>query len=461
MNHPDIMTDQDKFNAAASAGDCVAPPGSRISLPAEIRDEIIAHARRELPNEACGLVAFAEDRPVKVFPGTNVLGSPTRYRMADAEVIRAIEEIDGQSWRLGAIYHSHPSSPATPSETDLDEANWPNTMMLIVSLAASEPELRAYRVTEDRQQFSEVDIEILQPSGEADQTASILDRVRSFVSGLVPASARIDPNPVASGAEALDDEKMTPRAVIGILGGMGPAATGDLFLKIVAETPADTDQEHIPVVIYSDPRVPDRSEALLHDGEDPTPWLIRGARQVEKLGASFIVIPCNTAHAFLDRIEPAIDVPVLSILEAAAAAIAGNYPTARRVGLLATTGTVQSGIYQEALKRHGIDTVVPNDELMEHCVMPAIRAVKANNRHESVKTRLIETADYLEQRGAHVILAACTEIPVVLSADDIRLPLVDATEELARAAVREALDIDLRTTKSPPLVAGGRFSLLR
>ena len=93
--------------------------------------------------------------------------------------------------------------------------------------------------------------------------------------------------------------------------------------------------------------------------------------------------------------------------------------------------------------------------------MPAIRAVKANRRHESVRTRLVEAADYLEHRGAHVILAACTEIPVVMSAADIRLPLVDATEELARRAVREALERDARSATPPPLVAGGRFPLRR
>ncbi|MEZ4522645.1 MAG: amino acid racemase [Thermomicrobiales bacterium] len=433
------------------------PTKVSLSLPAEIRDEIIANALADLPNEACGLVAFAQNRPIKVFPGTNILQSPTRYRMADDEVVKAIEEIDQHGWRLGAIYHSHPSSPATPSDTDLDEANWPNTLMMIVSMAGDEPELRAFQIDREQRAFIEMTVNVVEPSAGPGRFVEVVGSVRRFLSRLLPDTGGFNTRPVASGAQSIDSGEPADRAVIGILGGMGPAATGDLFMKIISETPADVDQDHIPVVIYSDPRVPDRTDALLHDGEDPVPWLLRGARQLEALGASFIIIPCNTAHAFLDKVEPEITTPILSILETAADAIAESHPSARRVGLLATTGTIQSEIYQEALKRRGIEVVVPNEELMEHCVMPAIRAVKANNRHESVRSRLVEAAEYLEERGAHVVLAACTEIPVVLSDADITLPLVDATEELAKAAVREALDRDARSAAPPPLVAGGRF----
>jgi aspartate racemase len=172
------------------------------------------------------------------------------------------------------------------------------------------------------------------------------------------------------------------------------------------------------------------------------------------MGATFLVIPCNTAHAFLDRLTPHIGVPIVSILDTAADAIADNYPSARRVGLLATTGTISSGIYQDALRRRGLDVIVPDDDLQEHCVMPAIRAVKANSRHESVRSRFVEAADNLDKRGAHVILAACTEIPVMLSASDIGIPLVDATAELAKGAVREALDRDARRATTPSLISG-------
>lgn len=456
MNRPDIIDNHTDLAGDEAARDSVTTAGEKLSLPAEMRDAIISSAVAGLPNEACGLVAFSGDRPVKLFHGTNVLASPTRYRMADAEVVQAIEEMDRRDWQLGAIYHSHPSSPAMPSDTDLDEANWPNALMLIVSLAGDEPDLRAYRIDTERRSVIEVEVDFIEPLVEPEPEASAFSTLRRFLTRLLPAQQELGMSPVASGAQAIDERVPEERAVVGILGGMGPAATGDLYLKIIAETPADIDQDHIPVMIYADPRVPDRTDALLHDGEDPVPWLVRGARKLEKLDASFIVIPCNTAHAFLDQVESEIDVPILSMLETAAEAISGGYPGVRRVGLLATTGTIRSGIYQETLKRRGIEVVVPDDELLEHCVMPAIRAVKANNYHESVRSRLVEAAEFLERRGAHAVLAACTEIPVVLSADDINLPLIDATQELAKATVREALDRDARRAVQPPAVSGGR-----
>ena len=425
----------------------------RLVLPAQFNDLILEHAQSGLPNEACGLVAFCDGKPVKVFRGTNALASPTRYRMEDDEVVRAIEEIDQRGWTLGAIYHSHPSSPAVPSETDLDEANWPAALMLIVSLARETPELRAYRIGDAPRGYVEVEVTV-EDAIESETPAESLKRYgRRILSRIGPATRLARPNPVTSGAES-NTVAREKRATIGILGGMGPAATGDLYLKIIEETPAASDQEHIPIVIYADPRVPDRSDALLHGGDDPSPWLVHGARQLEKLGATFLVIPCNTAHAFLELIESEIQIPVLSMLDVASSAIAEGYPGVRRVGLLATTGTIKSEIYQRTLARRGLDVVVPDDDLLEHCVMPAIRAVKANSRHESVRHRLLEAVDYLEQRGAHLILAACTEIPVVLTADDIGLPYLDATAELAKAAVRDALDRDARETSAVPLVAG-------
>ena len=456
MNRLDLIEHQANSVNEDAVRNVEAPAPERLLLPAEIQAAMIAHALEDLPNEACGLIAFADERPAKLFRGTNVLGSPTRYRMAEAEVVRAIEEMDRRKWRMGAIYHSHPSSSALPSDTDLDEAAWPDALMVIVSLAGVEPELRAYRIDTAARTTRAVEIDVLEPAAAAEPNSSMLAAARRWLGGFASTGRSRSVSPIASGAEGHDVGITNERSVVGILGGMGPAATGDLYLKIVAETPADVDQDHIPVVIYADPRVPDRTDALLHDGVDPVPWLVRGALQLEKLGVSFIVIPCNTAHAFLDRVEAEIDTPILSMLETAAEAISGGYPGVRRVGLLATTGTIRAGIYQETLKRRGIEVIVPDEELLEHCVMPAIRAVKANNYHESVRSRLVEAAEYLEQRGAHAVLAACTEIPVVLSNDDIRLPLIDATEELAKATVREALERDVRSASPPLAVTGGR-----
>jgi aspartate racemase len=230
--------------------------------------------------------------------------------------------------------------------------------------------------------------------------------------------------------------------VIGILGGMGPLATADLYQKIIQTTPAATDQEHIPVVIHADPRVPDRTEALLRDGEDPTPWLVHGARVLCGMGADFIVMPCNTAHAFLDAVQPAVDRPILSMIDAAADEIRANYPGETTVGLLATSGTISAELYQMALTSRGVDVIVPDDDIQRRCVMAAIREVKAGRAGRAATALLTEAAQHLTERGANVLLAACTEIPVIFEQRHTQTPLVDATSSLARIAVATAIHLD-------------------
>jgi aspartate racemase len=196
------------------------------------------------------------------------------------------------------------------------------------------------------------------------------------------------------------------------------------------------------VTIYADPRVPDRTEALLGEGEDPTPWLVHGAQQLQQGGADFIVIPCNTAHAFLPAIQPEVEIPVLSMIDGAADAIAIQYPEAKVVGLLATGGTINAEMYQRALRSRGIDTIVPEEHLQTDAVMAAIAQVKAGNVGDDATALLVRAAESLIERGADVLLAACTEIPVVLQQRHINAPLVDATDTLAQLAVSTALHLD-------------------
>ncbi|MDQ4044667.1 MAG: amino acid racemase, partial [Chloroflexota bacterium] len=212
--------------------------------------------------------------------------------------------------------------------------------------------------------------------------------------------------------------------------------------KIIEITPAATDQEHIPVIIYADPRVPDRTEALLHGGEDPVPWLVRGARMLVEMGADFIVIPCNTAHAFLDDVAPAVEKPFLSMIDAAADEIRDTYPDASAVGLLATSGTIAAGIYQQALEDRGLEVIVPGDDVQRRCVMAAIREVKGGRGNGNATRLFVEAAEHLTSRGADVLLEACTEIPIALQQRHVETPIVDATMALARQAVDTARHLD-------------------
>lgn len=129
-----------------------------LRIPSRLYREMIDHLRAELPFEGCGLIAFHNGQAVKVFRGTNTEASGTRYNMDLTEVVDFLAEIDGNEWRLGALFHSHPKSQPTPSETDLNNATYPEQLMVIVSFAAEPPDARAFRVDGDVQQ---VPIEII------------------------------------------------------------------------------------------------------------------------------------------------------------------------------------------------------------------------------------------------------------------------------------------------------------
>ncbi len=229
--------------------------------------------------------------------------------------------------------------------------------------------------------------------------------------------------------------------IVGILGGMGPAATADLYTKIIAATPATRDQDHLHIVIWADPTVPDRSTALLHGGEDPTPWLLRGATQLVTMGASLIAVPCNTAHAFFPAIERAIAVPLVHMMDETASAVELAHPSVVRVGLLATTGTIASGLYQQWFVKHHIEVVAPSDDLQERIVMTAIHRVKAGQTGREITELLAEAASYLIEQGAEALIAGCTELPLVFRDGDASVPVIDPTRVLAEAVVRRAFVI--------------------
>lgn len=225
------------------------------------------------------------------------------------------------------------------------------------------------------------------------------------------------------------------RCVVGILGGMGPEATADFYLKLVHATPATRDQEHLQVLIWSDPTIPDRTDALLTHGEDPTPALIAGARLLKEAGARMLAVPCNTAHAFLAAVQAEVDIPIVHMIEETAKYVRQLSPTVQKVGLLSTTGTRKAGLYQSWLDREGISVITPAADCQENLVMAPIRAVKAGNT-SAARPLFIQAARGLIHAGAQAIIAGCTEVPVGLSADDIPVPFIDPAEVLAVTVVR-------------------------
>lgn len=221
---------------------------------------------------------------------------------------------------------------------------------------------------------------------------------------------------------------------IGIIGGMGPLATIDLYEKITFNTKAEKDQDHIHIIIDSYPQIEDRTAYILYGGKNPKDKLIESAKRLENAGADALIMPCNTAHFFAKDIEKEVSIPLIHIVKSTAEAIKNKYPKANKIGLIATTGTLKSGVYANILKDYGYH-IIELDERLENDIMDCIyKGVKAGKTEEYVPL-FQKCVDKIKDMGADVLIAGCTEIPILVPHIKSKIPVVDATLELALAAV--------------------------
>jgi aspartate racemase len=229
---------------------------------------------------------------------------------------------------------------------------------------------------------------------------------------------------------------MTDR-ILGVLGGMGPLASAHFMLRLTLLTPATRDQDHIPAILWSDPRVPDRTAARLGTGPDPLPWLRRGIDGLKAAGSGAIAIPCNTAHGWFDPMVREAGIPILHIVDAAADDMRRIGIKRGTIGLMGTPATLAMRLYQDRLGVQGWDIIEPDGDQMDRLVIPAIASVKANRVAESYQP-LVEVANSLAARGATAVVLGCTEIPLGIQAGpaaNLRVPVVDTIDALARAAI--------------------------
>lgn len=225
------------------------------------------------------------------------------------------------------------------------------------------------------------------------------------------------------------------KKTIGIIGGMGPLATADLFEKIILHTKASRDQDHLRVLIDSNTNIPDRTAAILHGGADPVPELAASARGLERHGAELLLMPCNTAHHFYDAVQASVSVPVLHMIRLTAQALRERGVAA--AGLLATDGTVQAGVYQRCFAGSGIRLLTP-DGPGQRAIMDMIyQGVKAGRRDYDAGAAGAAMEALLRQ-GAETLILGCTELPLAVKLYGIGLPVTDPTLELALAAIHQA-----------------------
>lgn len=223
--------------------------------------------------------------------------------------------------------------------------------------------------------------------------------------------------------------------VIGILGGMGPLATVDLFQKIVLRTEAKTDNDHIHIIIDNNTKVPDRTDYIIHAGESPLNYLIKSAVKLEMMGADVIIMPCNTAHYFYDEVTAFIQIPFINMIEEAAKEIKKDHKESK-VGLLSTEGTSKFGVYDKVLKGYNIEFIKP-DERSQKYVTEIIYAVKKGDKNPD-KKGFLKLLESMKSEGAEVFILGCTELPIAFQYMDIREKYIDPTDILARRAIEFA-----------------------
>lgn len=240
--------------------------------------------------------------------------------------------------------------------------------------------------------------------------------------------------------------------IVGIVGGVGPYAGLDLTRKVLDQTRASTDQDHLNVVVLSWPReVPDRSAFLLGKSTaDPVPGLVRCVRALESLGAAVAGIACNTAHSprLFDRLISALrsggsNIVMINMIEEVARFIRVHYPDVRRVGVLATDGTVSSNAYGVVMGVEGLSAVYPDPQVQRDLVHAAIYdqnyGIKAFSAHVTGRARadVLEAARHMViEKGVEALVLACTELPLAVSERVLYgRPVIDATVVLARALV--------------------------
>lgn len=230
---------------------------------------------------------------------------------------------------------------------------------------------------------------------------------------------------------------------VGVVGGVGPAATVDFMQKIVHHTKAESDQDHIKLVVHHNPQIPDRTQYLVGDGADPTIQLFATCRQLENDDVDFIAIPCNTAHAFVDRLQRYLSVPIINMLTETVNFFSKHYPHIRDIGLLATSGTIQSRVYHDAFSGTNFRLIVPN-ELCQQAVMNAIygeQGVKSGYTCGRCQTDLLTAVEQVVACGAQAVILGCTELPLLVD-EEFKQSLagdgpiyVDPTDILAQRCV--------------------------
>ncbi|SMB93743.1 aspartate racemase [Desulfonispora thiosulfatigenes DSM 11270] len=224
---------------------------------------------------------------------------------------------------------------------------------------------------------------------------------------------------------------------LGIIGGMGPEATVDLMMKIIKKTPAKVEQDHIRVIADNNPHIPCRIKAIMENAESSGPMMVEMAKNLEKAGADFLVIACNTAHYYFKDVEAAVNIPVLNIIDETVKVLLQE--KVQKVTLLATKANIYTGLYDKALNQTGIELVLPSEAYQEK-VLDVIAKIKAG-KYEEARSYTDEIINHCMELGAEAVILGCTELPMAFC-DQENLPiyLYDPADIISEVIVTKALN---------------------
>jgi aspartate racemase len=235
---------------------------------------------------------------------------------------------------------------------------------------------------------------------------------------------------------------LASKKILGVIGGMGPHATAYLYNKIIEMTNAVNDHEHIELFLHNNTKIPDRTKAILNCGESPLNELLRSAQLLESIGVDVLLVPCITSHYFMDELQSLISIPIINAIDQTSYYIIDRFPKIKQVGILATTGTIKSKIFQECLRKNDLKSIIPNDDDQSNLIMSSIygdKGIKAGCKDHTVKSKLLKASENLINDGAEAIIAGCTEIPLVIEQNDFKIPFINTIEIMAQAAVKRCL----------------------
>ncbi|MCC5890455.1 MAG: amino acid racemase [Alkalibacterium sp.] len=235
---------------------------------------------------------------------------------------------------------------------------------------------------------------------------------------------------------------MEKEQIIGVMGGMGPEATASFFKKLIEQTPVIKDQDHYRIIIDNNPKIPDRTQAILHGGPSPLPEMIKTGHNLTQAGASILVMPCITAHYFYSDINEEMTLPFYHVLKGLDEFLSKTYPTVRKIGVLSTTATRETRLFQESITNK--DVCFPDKESQESKVMTAIfgeNGIKSGNTGHYPKQLLKEAADELIDAGCELIVGGCTEVELALKPEDICVPFIDPMLVAAQKLTDGALSL--------------------